>query len=111
MMAYSSGFLNSRIQVMQKIQKKGAMGVNSAQASYEPVCCLWANVAWSKGMKSMREGALDAYDTVMIRTRWAPELTRDKFIEHEGTMYQIMSLKGDRRANEIQIVATEIIKQ
>ena len=55
----------------------------------------------------MHEGALDYYDTVMVRTRWTEDLTRDKFIEHEGVLYQIASLHGDKRANEIQIIAAE----
>lgn len=85
------------------------MGRNSSRYEYETVCCLWASVKWTKGMKAMQAGALDAYDTVMIRTRWSSELTRDKFIEHDGTMYQITSYHADKRANEIQIVAVEMV--
>ena len=110
-MAYSSGFLDSRIIVKRKVEKEGGMGRNSSRYTFEDVCCLWASVKWTKGMKAMHEGALDSYDTVMIRTRWTEDLTRDKFIEHEGTLYQITSFHGDKRANEIQIIAAEIKTQ
>lgn len=106
-MGYSSGFLDSRIIVKRKVEKEGGMGRNSSRYTYEDVCCLWAAVKWTKGMKAMHEGALDSYDTVMIRTRWTEDLTRDKFIEHEGVLYQITSFHGDKRANEIQIIAAE----
>ena len=110
-MAYESGFLDSIIIVKQKVEKEGGMGRNSSGYEYDTVCCLHANVRWNKGMKAMQAGALDAYDTVMIRTRWSSELTRDKFIEHEGTMYQITSYHSDKRANEIQIIAVEMPSQ
>lgn len=106
-MGYSSGFLDSRIIVKRKVEKEGGMGRNSSRYTYENVCCPWASVKWIKGMKAAREGALDSYDTVMIRTRWTEDLTRDKFIEHEGTLYQITSFHGNKRANEIQIIAAE----
>ena len=106
-MAYSSGFLDSRIIVKRKVEKEGGMGRNSSRYTYEDVCYLWASVKWTKGMKAMHEGALDSYDTVMFRTRWTEDLTRDKFIEYEGTLYQITSFHGDKRANEIQIIAAE----
>ena len=61
-------------------------------------------------MKALREGALDAYDTVIIRMRWNNVVTRDSRLECEGVTYQIQSLHADRQDNTIQITATEIIK-
>lgn len=110
-MGYSSGFLDSRIIVKRKVEKEGGMGRNSFKYAYEDVCSLWASVKGIKGMKAMHEGALDSYDTVMIRTRWTEDVTRDKFIEHEGALYQIQNLHGDKHANEIQIIAVEMKTQ
>ena len=63
-----------------------------------------------KGVKALREGALDAYDTVLIRMRWNNVVTRDSRLQHGGVTYQIQSLHADRQENTIQITATEIVK-
>ena len=108
-MGYPAGMLKDRIQVLRRVMPDGRIGKGSAKHTYEPVACLWAAVTWNKGMKAMREGALDAYDTVMVRTRWNELLTRDSFIGFEGRIYQIQSYNADRMDNTIQITAIETI--
>lgn len=81
-----------------------------AKTEYEQVACVHANMTWNKGVKSLREGALDAYDTVMFRMRWNNIVDRDCLLECEGVTYQIQSLHADRQENTIQITATEIVK-
>ena len=81
-----------------------------AKTEYEQVACVHANLTWNKGVKSLREGALDAYDTVMFRMRWNNIVDRDCLLECEGVTYQIQSLHADRYENTIQITATEIVK-
>lgn len=81
-----------------------------AKAEYEQVACVHADVTWSKGVKSLREGALDAYDTVLIRMRWNNIVTRESLLECDGVRYQIQSLHADKMDNIVQITATEIIK-
>lgn len=79
------------------------------KAKYEAVGSVHADVTWSKGVKAMREGALDAYDTVMIRMRWNNTVKRDSLLQHEGVTYQIQSLHTDKHDNTIQITATEMV--
>ena len=57
----------------------------------------------------MRDGALDAYDTVMVRTRWRDDLTRNSCLGIDGVVYQIQSYHADYQANTIQITAIETI--
>ena len=76
---------------------------------YEAVGSVHADVTWSKGVKALREGALDAYDTVMIRMRWNNIVKRDSLLQHEGVAYQIQSLHTDKHDNTIQITATEMV--
>lgn len=109
-MGFSSGFLRDRIQVLRRVLPDGKFGKAGGKPTYKKVACLWANVSWTKGMKAMREGALDAYDTVMVRTRYTCELTRDSFIGHEGKIYQIQSFNASMVDNTIQITAIEIVK-
>ncbi len=66
-------------------------------------------MTWNKGVKALREGALDAYDTVLIRMRWNNIVTRDSRLQCDGVTYQIQSLHADRQDNTIQITATEVI--
>ena len=70
---------------------------------------VWADVTWSKGVKALREGALDAYDTVLIRMRWNNIVKRDSRLQYDGVTYQIQSLHADKQDNTIQITATEVI--
>ena len=105
-MAYTSGLLRYRITILNK-QVASGFGETT---SYQPAACVWADVTWSKGAKALREGALDAYDTVLIRMRWNNIVTRDSRLQCDGVTYQIQSLHADKQDNTIQITATEIVK-
>ncbi|MBQ4388017.1 MAG: phage head closure protein [Prevotella sp.] len=107
-MSYTSGILRRRVEILKK-QDPSQQGFGET-TSYESVACVHADVTWSKGVKALREGALDAYDTVLIRMRWNSIVTRDCQLRCEGVTYQIQSLHADRQENTIQITATEIIK-
>lgn len=115
-MAYSSGILNQRVVVRNRahtvngeiVDAAGEFGMNSAGVVYEVAGCVWANVTWSRGVKSIREGALDAYDTIMVRCRWTPILTRESRLEIDGATYIIQSFHADRKENTIQVTAQEM---
>ena len=105
------GYSTSMLRWMVAILKKKDPGERSfgAKTEYEQVACVHANMTWKKGQKSLNEGALDSIDTVMFRMRWNNIVTRDCRLQCEGVTYQIQSLHADRRADTIQITATEII--
>ena len=105
-MAYTSGLLKYRVTILNK-QVASGFGETT---SYQPAACVNADGPWNKGVKALREGAMDAYDTVMIRMRWNNIVTRDSRLQCDGVTYQIQSLHADRQANTIQITATEIVK-
>lgn len=105
-MGYSAGFLNHRVLVRNK---KEAQGFGDTTV-YEDTGCVWANVTFSKGVKALHEGALDAYDTVLFRMRWNTLVKRDSQLVYEGAVYQIISFHADRLDNTIQITAQEIVK-
>ena len=105
-MPYSSDILRYRVTILNT---QVATGFGET-TSYQTAAIVWADVTWSKGVKALREGALDAYDTVLIRMRYNDVVTRDSRLQHGGVTYQIQSLHADRQANTIQITATEIVK-
>ena len=105
-MAYSSGLLKHRVTILNK---QVATGFGET-TSYQPAATVWADVTWSKGTKSLREGALDAYDTVIIRMRYNTIVSRDSRLQHDGVTYQIQSLHRDYQDNTIQITATEVVQ-
>ncbi len=107
-MGYSSNILRWKVAILKK--KDPGERAFGAKTEYEQVACVHANMTWNKGVKSLREGALDAYDTVMFRMRWNNIVDRDCLLECEGVTYQIQSLHADRQDNTIQITATEIVK-
>ena len=107
-MAYTSGILKYRVKILNKVQPTQADFGSTTR--YAEAAEVWADVTWSKGVKSLREGALDAYDTVMVRMRYNDIVSRDSRLEHDGVTYQIQSLHRDYQDNTIQITATEIVK-
>lgn len=104
-MGYSSGFLKHHVTILNKVTATKF----GETTRYEKAADVHADVSWSKGVKALREGSLDAYDTVLIRMRWNNIVSRDSQLECEGVRYQIQSLHADRMDNIIQITATEII--
>lgn len=106
-MAYSTGILNRRVMILGKVTPTQA-GFGETTA-YDVKSCVWANVTWSKGVKALREGALDAYDTIMVRMRYNSIVTRDSRLLIDGVTYQIQSLHADIPQNIVQITATEVI--
>lgn len=104
---------NHRITILNKVapaekafgQKTGYQRDGSLQSSYE----------FAKGTKALREGALDAYDSLVFRMNYsgnvAKKITRESLIEMHGKIYQIQSLNADYHENKIIIRATEMTTQ
>lgn len=105
-MSYQSGFLHHRVTIRNKVVATGF----GETTSWKDVATVWANITFSKGVKSLKEGALDAYDTVIVRMRYNNIVSRDSLLVHDGTVYQITSFHRDFQENIIQITATEIVK-
>lgn len=104
---------NHRITILNKVapaekafgEKTGYKRDGSLNSSYE----------FNKGTKALREGALDAYDSVIFRLNFsgdvAKKITRESLIEMHGKIYQIQSLNEDYHENKIIIRATEMTTQ
>ena len=109
-MGYSTGMMKYRVQVAKRATDESATFGKSGQPKYEILGTFWMGETFNKGVKAMREGALDAYDTVLIRMRYNDIVTRDSRLQHDGVTYQIQSLHADRQDNTIQITATEMVQ-
>jgi phage gp45-like len=74
---------------------------------------LWSSYEFTKGTKALREGSLDAYDSVIFRMNFSANvtITRESLIEMEGKIYQIQSLNSDKIDNKIVVRATEMTTQ
>ena len=102
---------NYRITILNKVapaemtfgEKTGYRREGSLNSSYE----------FNKGTKALREGALDAYDSVIFRMNFSSNITitRESLIEMHGKIYQIQSLNEDYIENKIIIRATEMTTQ
>ena len=107
-MSYASGMRNRRVHIMnRKSDVDGDFGRNSAGRGYEYTTTVWAAVTFNKGAKSMREGALDAYDTVMFRMLYTKDVCRESMLVWDDRTFAIQSFNRDYQTNEIQITATE----
>jgi len=111
-MAYSTGIMNKRIKVAKRSESDGgSFGRTSGGQKYELLGEFWASEKFNKGVKSLREGAVDAYDTVMFRMRYNANIDRWCLIQYQGRWYQIHSFNEDYQTNELQITATELANQ
>lgn len=108
-MSYSTGMLDKRIGIwtVDRDNQSGTAGRGSGGVKFKKVGCVWGSLKWTKGQRAMMEGALEAYDVVMIRFRWNNIVDKDCRLTCEGKTYQILQLQSDRREDQIQIVAQE----
>lgn len=111
-MAYSSGMMDKRITfAKRKASETGRSGRDSGGIKYEIVCTVWAAEDFNKGVKALRNGAVEAYDVVMFRLRWRDDINRWCIVQYNGVWYEIMSFNGSYRDNQIQITARELPNQ
>ena len=111
-MAYSTGMMNKRVKIAKRVDSEGgSFGRSSGGQKYTMLGEFWAAESFNKGVKSLREGAVDAYDTVMFRMRFHAEIDRWCLVQYHGRWYQIQSFNEDYQTNEIQITATEMANQ
>lgn len=112
-MSYSTGMMNERVKVAKRAEIQDATfgGSGSSVTKYELLGTFWAAEDFSRGVKSLREGAYDAYDTVMFRMRYNKDIDRWCIIQYEGKWYQIQSFNASYRDNTIQITAIEMANQ
>lgn len=110
-MAYTSGMLNKRVKIAKRLNDDFKTFGKSGHPMYTILGEFWAAETFNRGMKAMREGALDAYDTVMFRMRYNSAVDRWCLIQYLGKWYQITSLQEDYRDNQIQIIAVELANQ
>ena len=100
-----------RVTVAKPVADKTATFGKSGQPKYELLGMFWMGETFNKGVKAMREGALDAYDTVMFRCRYIKQLDRRCLLKFKDKWYQITSFNDDYQDNQIQITATELANQ
>lgn len=104
---YEAGFLDTRVTVLNR-EEHTETEYGRQGGDYVKTGEYWANWHFTKGAQAMREGALEAYDTIMVRMRWHAGINRDSRIEKAGKTYQIVSLNADKRRDEMQMVIVEL---
>ena len=106
-MAYPAGLLNSRVAILSRRDAKdGRFGREGGK--WVEVSHVWANVKFVRGARALSEGAIDAYQVIMVRMRHNPKVTRECRLRHRGVVYQIDSFNEDPCENIMQITCTEL---
>ena len=104
---------NHRVTILIKVAP--AEKAFGEKTGYRRAGTLWSSYEFAKGTKALREGSLDAYDSVIFRMNFSGEvakkITRESLVECDGKIYQIQSLNEDHRDNKIIIRATEMTTQ
>ena len=108
---FEAGMRPYRVTILNKIAPtEKAFG---EKTGYRREGSLWSSYKFNKGTKALREGALDAYDTVVFQMNFSSnvKITRESLIECQGKIFQIQSLNDDHRENKIVVTATEMTTQ
>ena len=103
--------MNKRVTVAKRYQDTQETFGKSGQPKYELLGTFWMSETFTKGVKAMHEGALDAYDTVMFRCRYNKGIDRWCLLKYHGKWYQITSFNEDYQENQIQMTAVELANQ
>lgn len=108
---FNSGMRSHRVTILNKVQPGERQF--GEKTGYRRAGSLWSSYEFSKGTRTLREGALDAYDTVVFRMNFSSNLTitRESLLECEGKIFQVQSMNSDHRENKIIITATEMTTQ
>jgi hypothetical protein len=108
---YAAGMMNKVVTVARRASDQQESFGKSGSPKYEILGQFFAAEDFNKGVKAMREGALDAYDTVMFRMAYDARIDRWCLIKYNGKWYQITSFNEDYQTNKIQITAMEMANQ
>jgi head-tail adaptor len=110
-MAYSTGMMNKRVTVAKRATDTQETFGKSGSPKYEILGTFWMAEDYNRGVKSLREGVFDAYDTVMFRCRYNKDIDRWCLLKYNGKWYQIQSFNEIYQQNQIQITAIELANQ
>lgn len=99
--------MQDRVTILQR-QESHLDDFGRVGGDYIPVQTIWANVSFTKGKRALNVGAIEAYDTCMVRCDYHPRLTRECRLSFRNGTYQIESFNADERANEVQITCVEV---
>lgn len=114
MTGYSSGMRKDRVAIInRKARKIGKYGIDSAGVEWEQVGEVWASVTWTKGLRAMTEGAVDAYAVVLVRMNYNCIITSRSRIGYDGDIYEAIpeTFHVDRAANIVQFTAHVVIDE
>lgn len=113
MSGYAAGILNKLVTVAMRCETEvdDKFGTGGSGAKYYIVGKYWAGKQFNKGAKSLREGAVSAYDVVIFRMRYHKNIDRWSLIKCQGKWYQIESFNDDYQEGKIQITARELENQ
>ena len=103
--------MNKRVTVAKRATDENASFGKAGQPKYEILGTFWMAEDFNRGVKSLREGAFDAYDTVMFRCRYNKDIDRWCLLQYHGKWYQIQSFNESYQENQIQITAIEMANQ
>ena len=112
MTGYSAGMRHERIQILNRMEARaGKNGIDSSGVEWCSAGCYQVAVDWSKGVRALNAGAVDAYGVVEIRMNWTSAVTmRSRFV-YDGVTYQILpeTFHANKRSNTIQFLGQAII--
>lgn len=113
-MSYSTGMLKHQVIILNRKEATSSKwGKDGSGVEWEQSGCVWAAVDFVRGLRTMREGALDVYGVVMVRMRWNNVINLRSRIIYEGQVYNILgeTFHAEPQDNTIQFNAQIIVNE
>lgn len=103
---------DSRVTILNRTKAETSnFGIDGNGIEWEEAGCVWANVSWVKGMRTLNAGSIDAYGVVLVRMNWNCCISMRSRIRYDGQVYQILpeTYHIDKHKGTIQFNAQTIV--
>lgn len=110
---YASGMRWHVVTILNREEAASSkFGLDGAGITWQEAGTVHAAIDFSRGMRALSAGAIDAYAVVIVRMNYNDIVTMRSRIVYDGVTYQILpeTFHADRRENKIQFNAQAIVE-
>ena len=111
---YASGMRRHRVTIVNRqAAEQSKFGLDGSGIRWNDGSTVWCAVDWTKGMRALNAGSVDAYAVKEFRMDYNEEVTMRSRVQWMGEVYQILpeTFHVDKQANTIQFQAQVVVNE